>query len=89
MGYQRDWVGGQGDPPQLSSHPNFKFPKFRKGESDSDYALRCAAALISPPQEPGESQEIECVDAARQILDLRRRVRWELAHAGSDPDERW
>lgn len=51
----------------LRDHPNYEFPSPKKGESQIAFALRCAAHLLSPPQQDGESQEIECVEAAAQI----------------------
>ncbi len=56
----------------LKDHPNYKMPVPRKGESQIAFAIRCAANLLSPPQNPGESYEVECVDAARQIRSLTK-----------------
>lgn len=61
--------------PRLSMHPNYEQPMPKEGEDLVAYTLRCAAFLISPPQLPGESNEIECVDVAAQVLALAADIR--------------
>jgi len=55
----------------LSSHINYKPILPEQNESPISFALRAAAHLISPSQVSGESNEIECVDVAKQILGLK------------------
>lgn len=55
----------------LSYHPNYKQKEPIDGESQIAFALRSAAHLLSPPQEAGESNELECIDVAVQILNLQ------------------
>ena len=57
--------------PKLKDHKNYKETKPIKGESQIAFALRAAANLLSPPKCDGESDEIECVDAAADIMDLK------------------
>lgn len=54
----------------LSQHPKYKEGDPYMFESSIDYALRSAAHLVSPPQLKGESNEIECVAVAKQIVEL-------------------
>lgn len=63
---------------QLKSHPNYKDQEPFKGESLIAYTLRCAAHLVSPPQEPNESYDVECTDIASGILALEEEIceRW-------------
>lgn len=67
---------------RLDSHPNFKLPTPNENEGLVAFTLRCAAHLVSPPKEDGESHENECIEVARQILDLRDRVQsaWDAKH---------
>lgn len=58
----------------LKAHPNFKQPLPLEGESKTQFILRYVAHMVSPPQEEGESCEIECVDLARAIKYLDNEV---------------
>lgn len=62
----------------LKSHPNYKDQTPFAGETLIAYTLRCAAHLVSPPQDPGESYDVECVDIAAGILSLETEIteRW-------------
>lgn len=51
----------------MKAHPNYKKPIPEKGESQIEFACRAIADLISPPQEPNESYDLECVDIAKAI----------------------
>ena len=53
-------------------HPNFKLKKQRKNESDTRYALRMAAHLVSPPKVIGETFTMQCSDVAKQIRELEK-----------------
>ena len=66
----------------LRSHPNYSQKDPIEGESQISYAMRCAAHLVSPPQEVGESYDIECVDVRDGILSLIDDVekRWNEFH---------
>lgn len=55
---------------RLSDHPNFCLPDPILHESPISFALRCAAHLVSPPQNANESNEMECVDVALQLHEL-------------------
>jgi hypothetical protein len=63
---------------KMMSHPNYAQPDPIQGETLIQYALRCAAHLVSPPQEEGESYDIECVNVAASILSIDRDIeaRW-------------
>jgi hypothetical protein len=54
----------------LATHVNYKQGEPFPYETQIEYALREAAHLLSPPMTEGESQEIECVEAAKQIRAL-------------------
>lgn len=58
----------------LILHPNFELMRPYPYESAISFALRCAAHLVSPRQEPDESEETECTDMANQIEELRPTV---------------
>lgn len=58
----------------LTSHSNYKHSEPVEGESVIAYTLRCASHLVSPPMEDGEDNEFECVDVARQILALEKKI---------------
>lgn len=60
--------------PKLTDHPNFSLPAPELGESAISFAMRCAAHAVSPPQDAGESYEVECVDVAQQLRDLTEAV---------------
>jgi hypothetical protein len=55
---------------RLKAHPNYNSPIPMRGESKTDFILRSVAHLISPPQEEGESNEIECVDVSAAVIAL-------------------
>jgi len=55
---------------RMMSHPNYAQPDPIPGETLVQYTLRCAAHLVSPPQEEGESYDIECVNVAISILSI-------------------
>lgn len=54
----------------MKAHPNYSDPVPLPGESKVVFALRWASHLISPPQEEGESYDLECTDVACAILAL-------------------
>lgn len=56
--------------PQLSAHPNFHLPFPEQGEDLIQYTLRCAAALISPPQIEGEDEDTACEVVAEAVTAL-------------------
>jgi len=58
----------------MFNHPNFRILPRKKKESDTKYALRMAAHLVSPPKEYGEHYTMECSDIARQIIALGKRL---------------
>lgn len=58
----------------MKSHPNYKEPVPLPDESPIAFALRAASHLVSPPQEPGESYDLECVDVASGILALKNQL---------------
>ncbi|WP_158600324.1 hypothetical protein [Fibrisoma montanum] len=55
---------------EMKKHPNYKELTPNTGETLVAFSLRCAAHLISPPQEEGEDYELECVDVAVAIQAL-------------------
>lgn len=64
----------------MQQHPNYRKPKVKRGESLVEFTLRCAAHLVSPPQDPGEDYSLECVDVAKAIQMLAPEIQraWEL-----------
>lgn len=64
---------------EMRNHPNYLLPTPIQGETQIAFALRCASHLVSPPQESGESYELECVDVRDGILSLLDDVqnRWD------------
>lgn len=58
----------------LKSHPNYKDQEPLEGESVIAYTLRCAAHIVSPPQEEGESYDIECTTIKAAILGLEKEI---------------
>jgi len=70
MGSNRNFNGYE----KLSHHPNYKLSHPLPDESQIHYALRCASDLVSPPKELEESEEMECLDVSRQILDLESKL---------------
>lgn len=64
----------------MKAHPNYINPTPQKGESPIAFALRGIAHLISPPQQPGESYDLECVDIAASVLAMREELElaWQL-----------
>ncbi len=61
----------------LYSHPNLDLPRMPKTTASPTatevlvrWTCNACAALISPKQEPGEDDEIECVDAAAAMRAL-------------------
>jgi hypothetical protein len=77
-GYMREQTEEQLSKPKSSNeilammkqHPNFKQLEPIEGETPITFALRCAAYLISPPQQEEESYDLECVDIAGAIIEL-------------------
>ena len=59
---------------EMESHPNWIRITPNKGESPIQFALRYAAMLISPPQEDGESYDLECVDIKAALLSISDQV---------------
>lgn len=55
---------------ELNLHPNYKLPKPKPRETKVRFTLRCAAHLVSPPQELEESTEIECINLSKQICQI-------------------
>jgi hypothetical protein len=45
----------------LKSHCNYRDQEPLVGESLIAYTLRCAAHLVSPPQDDDESYDVECI----------------------------
>lgn len=66
----------------LKSHPNWEQKSPIEGESKTAYILRYIAHLISPPQIPGESVELECVDIKDAVLSLEQEIEdnWNRFH---------
>jgi hypothetical protein len=64
----------------MKSHPNYSFPFPDYREDSLEFSSRAIGELISPPQQPGESQELECVDikAALVAYSYELRAIWQL-----------
>ncbi|MGI4736105.1 MAG: hypothetical protein ACRYG7_13090 [Janthinobacterium lividum] len=58
----------------MKRHPKYAPLVPEPGETMVAFTLRWAAHLVSPPQEPEESYDLECVDIAQAILCLRHDV---------------
>lgn len=58
----------------MKRHPKYTPLVPEPGETMVAFTLRWAAHLVSPPQEPDESYDLECVDIAQAILCLRHDV---------------
>ena len=71
----------------LSLHPNFKLPKPKKDESQISFALRCAGALVSPKQLPGEDNELDCKQVRSEIENLTEKVQAVWDNLGAKADE--
>ncbi len=65
----------------LSGHPNYSPSPPVTGETAIAFALRRAAHLLSPPMDSAESNEIECVSAARQVAGLLEELEKQWAQA--------
>ena len=64
----------------LKEHPNFQFPeniptRYEHPETVIEWVCEATARLLSPPQEDGESNELECIDVATAV---RRDLKLEL-----------
>lgn len=66
----------------LKDHPNYLLPTPLKGETQIQFTLRCASHLVSPPQEPNESYDVECTVIRDGILALENDIaeRWNKAN---------
>lgn len=64
---------------RLDEHINYRLRDPFVGEAQIEYALNCAAHLVSPPKVEEESDENECIEVAGQILELIPvlTLRWE------------
>jgi intracellular sulfur oxidation DsrE/DsrF family protein len=58
----------------LKKHPNYAALEPLDGEDKIAFALRSVSHLISPPQEHGETNEIECIHLADAVLLLREDI---------------
>lgn len=58
----------------LKRHPNYEDKYPIKGETKTQFTLRCIAHLVSPPMEENESNEVECVDLASAILAMNDEI---------------
>lgn len=58
----------------LKNHPNYKDTYPYPHEDIISFTLRTCAHLVSPPQEPKESYEVECVDIRDAILALKDEI---------------
>ena len=60
---------------ELKKHPNYKDTYPYPDEDIISFTLRTCAHLVSPPQEPGESYEVECLDIRDGILALKEEIK--------------
>lgn len=58
----------------LKSHPNYKDQLPIIGEGLITFTLRCAAHLVSPPKDAGESYDVECTQISSGILSLKDEI---------------
>ena len=70
----------------LINHPNYHPTGPYRDETCIAFTLRRAAHLLSPPQEPRESEGMKCVDAAQQIRNLHYELQTEWDTAQTEWD---
>ncbi len=64
--------------PRLLTHPNLRFPQRPTVAANEhgvqallNYALECAALVVSPPKEDGEDNEFACEEIAATLRALK------------------
>jgi hypothetical protein len=71
MGYSPQQEETKKDPlAMMQKHPNYKKPVPIPGETKTQFILRAASHLVSPPMEEDESYETECIYVAQGIRAL-------------------
>lgn len=65
---------------EMKQHPNYKKPEPDYREDAVEFTSRAIGELISPPQFPGESKELECINIKLALLAYSYELRaiWQL-----------